>query len=71
MLSPIEKASLLWITQGKSVDDIGLLAGRPVAEINFHLSNVCASLGAVSLADAIEKAKLSHEDPKDKRRVGP
>ncbi|QCL97572.1 LysR family transcriptional regulator [Agrobacterium tumefaciens] len=59
------------MSQGKNVADIGLLAGRPVAEIELHLSDACASLGAVSLTDAIEKAKLSHEVPKGKGRVEP
>jgi transcriptional regulator with XRE-family HTH domain len=71
MLSPIEKACLLWISQGKSVGDIALLAGRPVAEIEIHLSDACASLEAVSLTDAVKKAKLSHEVPKRKDRGGP
>lgn len=70
MLSPIEKACLLWISQGKSVGDIALLAGRPVAEIDLHLTDACASLGAVSLTDAVEKAKLSHEVPKGKDQGG-
>ncbi|XUY29922.1 helix-turn-helix domain-containing protein (plasmid) [Agrobacterium sp. rho-8.1] len=71
MLSPIHKACLLWMSHGKNVTDISRLAGRPVAEIELHLSDACASLGAVSLSDAIEKAKLSPEVPKDQGRVSP
>lgn len=70
MLSPIEKACLLWISQGKNLDDISLLSGRPVAEIELHLSDACASLGAVSLTDAVEKAKLSHQVQEGKGRAG-
>lgn len=70
MLSPIEKACLLWISQGKSVRDIARLAGRRVTEIELHISDACASLGAVSLTDAVERAKLSHEVPKSRGQGG-
>ncbi|WP_422108184.1 helix-turn-helix domain-containing protein [Agrobacterium tumefaciens] len=52
------------------MSDIALLAGRPVAEVELHLSNACASLGVISPTDAVKKAKLSHEVPKDKDRSG-
>lgn len=70
MLSPTEKACLLWVSQGKSLRDIARLAGRRVEEIESHVSDACASLGAVSLAEAIEKANLPPKIPKRKRRNG-
>ena len=50
--------------------DIARLAGRRVVEIELHISDACASLSAVSLTDAIERAKLSHEVPKSRGQGG-
>ncbi len=71
MLSPIQKACVLWISQGKSLPDIELLTGRCTAEIETHLFAASASLAAVLPANAVEETKLSQDISKSKGRIGP
>ena len=62
MLSPLEKSCLRWVSQGRTLAEIGLLEGKSVAEIELYLERALVSLGAKSIKEAIEKANLSESD---------
>ncbi|AQS65478.1 MULTISPECIES: helix-turn-helix transcriptional regulator [Rhizobium/Agrobacterium group] len=62
MLSPIEKTCLRWVSMGKTVDEIALLQGRSVIEIESYLEQALAALEASSMQEALEKASLSEPD---------
>jgi DNA-binding CsgD family transcriptional regulator len=62
MLSPIEKTCLRWVSMGKTVDEIALLQGKSVVEIEGYLEQALAALEASSMQEALEKASLSEPD---------
>ncbi|MCZ7497688.1 LuxR family transcriptional regulator [Agrobacterium rhizogenes] len=47
---------------GKTVDEIALLQGRSVIEIESYLEQALAALEASSMQEALEKASLSEPD---------
>lgn len=47
MLSPLEKACLRWVSQGRTLDEIALLEGKCVIEIELCLGRALASLDSV------------------------
>jgi len=62
MLSPFEKSCLRWVALGKTVEEIALLQGKSVVEIEGYLENAIAALEATSMREALEKANLSEPD---------
>nr|WP_172685941.1 MULTISPECIES: LuxR C-terminal-related transcriptional regulator [Rhizobium/Agrobacterium group]NTI38949.1 LuxR family transcriptional regulator [Rhizobium rhizogenes] len=62
MLSPFEKTCLRWVSLGKTVDEIALLQGKSVVEIEGYLENALAALEAKSMQEALEKASQSEPD---------
>lgn len=62
MLSPFEKACLLWVSRGKSVTEIASLEHKTVAEIERNLENVLVALEATSLQEALAKVQQTNAD---------
>nr|BAA97798.1 riorf87 [Rhizobium rhizogenes]BAB16206.1 riorf87 [Rhizobium rhizogenes] len=62
MLSPIEKTCLRWVSLGKTVDEIALLQGKSVVEIEGYLDQALGALEASTMQEALEKANLSEPD---------
>ncbi|MGN7755545.1 LuxR C-terminal-related transcriptional regulator [Sinorhizobium sp. 22678] len=62
ILSPLEKTCLRWIARGRTIAEIASLEGKALVEIEQHLENACASLGAASIEQALERANLSESD---------
>lgn len=56
MLSPLEKACLQWVSQGRTLVEIALLEGKSVIEIELCLGRALTALGAQSMKEALEKA---------------
>jgi len=50
---------LRWVSEGKTVVEIAMIEGRDRVEIQSVLNQVVSTLGARSLLDAIEKAKVN------------
>lgn len=56
MFSPLDKACLQWVSQGRTLSEIALLEGKSVIEIELCIERAVGSLGARSVAEALEKA---------------
>ncbi len=59
MQSPLQKACLRWVSQGRTIAEISLLEGKTVAEIESCLQSALVALNAKSLAEALQKMNLS------------
>ncbi len=58
-LPSFEIMLLRWVSEGKTVAEIAMIEGRDRVEIQSVLNQVVSTLGARSLLDAIEKAKVN------------
>jgi hypothetical protein len=59
-LSSFEIMLLRWASEGKKVVEIAMIEGRDRWEIQSLLNHVVLTLGAPSLRDTIEKAKIDN-----------
>lgn len=57
-ISVCEVTCFRWAAERKSLRDIAVLEGLSDEEVTFLVSNALAKLGASTLAEAIENAKL-------------
>lgn len=57
-LTPRERECLLWVGEGKTSWEIGLIIGASERTVNFHLSNAAAKLGVAGRRHAVAKALL-------------
>ena len=56
MLSPLEKTCLRWLSEGRTRDEIALLEGRSVAQIELCIAAAITSLEAQTVDEAVNKA---------------
>ncbi|XXY50939.1 LuxR family transcriptional regulator [Sorangium sp. So ce269] len=57
-LSPRERECLLWVAEGKTSWEIGVILATSERTVNFHLQNACAKLGVSNRQHAVAKAML-------------
>ncbi|MGK3996984.1 helix-turn-helix transcriptional regulator [Sorangium sp. So ce1024] len=57
-LSPRERECLLWVAEGKTSWEIGVILKTSERTVNFHLQNACAKLGVSNRQHAVAKAML-------------
>lgn len=57
-LTPRERECLLWVAEGKTSWEIGLILGTSERTVNFHLTNAASKLGVSSRQHAVAKALL-------------
>ncbi|KYF57311.1 hypothetical protein BE08_21515 [Sorangium cellulosum] len=57
-LSPRERECLLWVAEGKTSWEIGVILATSERTVNFHLQNACAKLGVSNRQHAVAKATL-------------
>ncbi|WP_234905299.1 LuxR family transcriptional regulator [Rhizobium rhizogenes] len=62
MLSPIERTCLRWVSRGKTLDEVALLEGKSVSEIEHHLARAIVALKTRSGEEALVKADISPSD---------
>ncbi|PDT01443.1 hypothetical protein CO666_25445 [Rhizobium chutanense] len=59
MLPPSERSCLRWLSRGRTLEEVALLQGKSVTEVEHCLERVLASLEADSIAEAIQKTNAS------------
>jgi LuxR family transcriptional activator of bioluminescence operon len=57
-LSPRERECLLWVAEGKTSWEIGVILATSERTVNFHLQNASAKLGVSNRQHAVAKAML-------------
>nr|WP_084438734.1 LuxR C-terminal-related transcriptional regulator [Shinella sp. HZN7] len=62
ILSPLEKSCIRWISRGRTVAEIASLEGKSVVDIESCLRSALRTLGAKSIAEALQKANLPQPD---------
>jgi DNA-binding CsgD family transcriptional regulator len=55
-----EVEALTWVARGKTSAEIALILGLTKRTVDFHISNVCATLGVAKRVEAVAKAAVSH-----------
>jgi len=62
ILSPLETTCLRWVSRGRTISEIASLEGKSVADIENCLKRALLALKAKSIAEALQKAKLTAPD---------
>ncbi len=57
-LTPRERECLLWVGEGKTSWEIGIIIGASERTVNFHLTNAAAKLGVSGRRHAVARALL-------------
>lgn len=57
-LSPRERERVLWVAEGKTSWELGVILATSERTANFHLQNACAKLGVSNRQHAAAKATL-------------
>lgn len=60
MLKSDEAVYLRWLSQGRSMTDIGIIEQRTPEEIKQALDSIRRRLGAVSIVEVLETARSSN-----------
>ena len=59
ILSPFETTCLRWVSRGRTISEIASLEDKSVADIEYCLQRALLALEVKSIAEALQKAKLT------------
>ncbi|MGZ2461728.1 helix-turn-helix transcriptional regulator [Rhizobium anhuiense] len=62
ILSPLERTCLRWISRGRNVDEIALIEGKSVVDIESFLESALVELKANSIKEALQNVDLNDYD---------
>lgn len=62
ILSPLEATCLRWVSRGRTISEIASLEGKSVTDIENCLQRALLALEVKSIAEALQKAKLTARD---------